>query len=59
LKKLKVFVIGNNDDDAEYISSCHCIPAAPEEADFVLARGTFCFMTGLTRLWSELVLELG
>ena len=44
--KLKVFVIGNNDDDIEYISSCNCIPSPPESADFILARGTFCFYTG-------------
>ena len=43
---LKVFVIGNNDDDLEYISSCGCVLAPPETADFILARGTFCVMSG-------------
>ena len=43
---LKVFVIGNNDDDLEYIGSCGCVLAPPETADFVLARGTFCVMSG-------------
>lgn len=45
-KKLKVFVVGNNDDDVQYIASCNCVPSSPEEADFVLARGTFCFYSG-------------
>ena len=45
-KKLKVFVVGNNDDDIQYISSCGCVASSPETADFVLARGTFCFYTG-------------
>jgi hypothetical protein len=44
-EKLKVFVIGNNQDDLEYITSCNCVLGSPENADFVLARGTFCFMT--------------
>lgn len=42
---MKVFVIGNNDDDKDYVTSCGCIAASPEEADFVLARGTFSFMS--------------
>lgn len=45
-RTLKVFVIGNNDDDAEYIRSCGCVLSPPESADFILARGTFCIMTG-------------
>jgi ribonucleotide monophosphatase NagD (HAD superfamily) len=45
-RTLKVFVIGNNDDDTEYIRSCGCVLSPPESADFVLARGTFCIMTG-------------
>jgi hypothetical protein len=44
-EKLKVFVIGNNQDDLEYITSCNCVLGSPENADFILARGTFCFMT--------------
>lgn len=44
--KLRVFLVGNNDDDAEYIESCNCIASPPETADFVLARGTFCIATG-------------
>jgi ribonucleotide monophosphatase NagD (HAD superfamily) len=46
-KKLRVFVIGNNDDDVAYVTSCNCIPSLPEHADFILARGTFCILTGL------------
>ena len=45
-RALKVFVIGNNDDDTEYIRSCGCVLSPPESADFILARGTFCIMTG-------------
>lgn len=45
IEKLKVFVIGNNQDDLQYIASCNCVLGSPENADFVLARGTFCFMT--------------
>jgi hypothetical protein len=45
IEKLKVFVIGNNQDDLEYITSCNCVLGSPENADFVFARGTFCFMT--------------
>lgn len=44
-EKLRIFVIGNNQDDLEYITSCNCVLGSPENADFVLARGTFCFMT--------------
>lgn len=40
-QKLKVFVIGNGDDDEEYVSSCNCEFADPSIASFVLARGTF------------------
>ena len=50
---LKVFVIGNNDDDAEYITSCGCVAASPEEAQFVLARGTFSFMSSTTPTRSD------
>ena len=46
-EKLKVFVVGNNDDDLEYVTSCNCVLSPPETADFVLARGTFCTITGL------------
>lgn len=37
----KVFVIGNGDDDIEYITTANCELCDPEEAHFVLARGTF------------------
>ena len=47
LRSLSVFVIGNNDDDKKYIRTSNCIAAAPETADFVLARGTFGFLTDL------------
>jgi ribonucleotide monophosphatase NagD (HAD superfamily) len=45
-RTLKVFVIGNNDDDTEYIRSCGCVLSPPESADFILARGTFCILSG-------------
>jgi HAD superfamily hydrolase (TIGR01459 family) len=45
--KVKVFVVGNNDDDVEYVTSCNCVLSPPETADFVLARGTFCTISGL------------
>ena len=45
-RTLRIFVIGNNDDDTEYIRSCGCVLSPPESADFILARGTFCIMTG-------------
>jgi HAD superfamily hydrolase (TIGR01450 family) len=41
---LKVFVLGNGDDDKEYIRTSNCAAAIPEEADFVLARGTFSIL---------------
>lgn len=41
---LKVFVIGNGDDDLEYVKSCNCIPSSPETADMVIARGTFAVL---------------
>ena len=37
----KVFLFGNGQDDDEYISSLDCVVACPEDADFILARGTF------------------
>lgn len=45
-RKPKVFVIGNGDDDFDYIDTCNCILSTPEEADFVLARGTFSILSG-------------
>jgi len=44
---LNVFCIGNNDDDEEYLASCHCVMTPPETAHFVLARGTFKIGTEL------------
>lgn len=41
-KMVKVFVIGNGDDDEEYLSSCNCIMSKPSDAEFILVRGTFC-----------------
>lgn len=41
--KLNVFCFGNNQDDEEYISTANCNYATPEDADFILARGTFAF----------------
>ena len=38
---VKVFVIGNGEDDKEYISDCMCETASPEDASFVLVRGMF------------------
>ena len=54
-EKLKVFVVGNNDDDVEYISTSGCQAATPEEADFVLARGTFNFVTSTENLATGVV----
>jgi hypothetical protein len=34
-------MFGNDDDDAEYVESLGCQPAGVEQADFLLARGTF------------------
>lgn len=45
--KIRVFVVGNNDEDIEYVTSCNCILSPPETAHFVLARGTFCTVAGL------------
>ena len=38
---LKVLLMGNGADDQEYVSSCGCVISSVEEADFILARGTF------------------
>jgi HAD superfamily hydrolase (TIGR01459 family) len=40
---IKVFVIGNGDDDKEYIESAGCVASGPEECQFALARGMFSF----------------
>jgi HAD superfamily hydrolase (TIGR01450 family) len=45
-KDLNVFVIGNADDDLKYVKTAGCQPSLPETAHFVLARGTFCIMSG-------------
>eukprot|EP00903_Cladosiphon_okamuranus_P019303 g17743.t1 len=37
----KCLVFGNGDDDLEYVSSCGCELAEAEDADFILARGSF------------------
>lgn len=42
-----VFVIGNGDDDYEYISSTGCTITSPELATFMLARGTFSILDGI------------
>jgi len=40
--KLRVFVFGNGEDDETYVAACgHQFVSSPEDADFVLARGTF------------------
>lgn len=39
-RKFKVFVIGNGEDDADYVASCNCVPSS-EDVEFILARGTF------------------
>ena len=44
--KLKIFLIGNGDDDDDYVNSANCEYSTIEEADFVLARGTFCIRNG-------------
>lgn len=38
---LKIFLVGNGDDDEEYIQSCQCVISSLESADLVLVRGTF------------------
>lgn len=45
-RKPRVFVIGNGDDDIEYVESANCQLSSPEDADFVLARGTFSILYG-------------
>lgn len=40
-ERLKVFVIGNGEEDYEYLESANCEFATPAEADIILARGTF------------------
>lgn len=42
---LRVSVFGNADDDETYLESCRCTLADPKDADFILARGSFCFTT--------------
>lgn len=42
----KVFVFGNGDDDEAYASSAGLAPADVGTADFLLARGLFCFVDG-------------
>ncbi|CAM9988788.1 unnamed protein product [Ectocarpus sp. 6 AP-2014] len=37
----KCLVFGNGDDDLEYVSSCGCTLAEAQDADFILARGSF------------------
>ena len=44
-RPLRVTLIGNADDDLEYIQSCGCILADPKDADFILARGSFSYST--------------
>jgi len=57
-KSPKVFVIGNGDDDEEYIKSSGCEFATPENADFVLARGTFSVHNGNQRIFYKRADEL-
>lgn len=38
----KVVCFGNSQDDDEYLNSAGCVVSTPEEADFILARGTGC-----------------
>ncbi|CAM9333628.1 unnamed protein product, partial [Laminaria digitata] len=40
----KCLVFGNGDDDQEYVSSCGCHLAEAQDADFILARGSFVVM---------------
>lgn len=42
---LKLFVIGNGDDDKDYIQSSGCVFASPLECELILARGTFSLYT--------------
>ena len=43
-KMMNYFVIGNNDDDAEYIKSADCTITDISQADVVLVRGTFSIL---------------
>eukprot|EP01039_Chlorochromonas_danica_P009637 gene9637-10652_t len=40
-RQLSVFLLGNGDDDREYLESSGCVSVSPEQADLVVARGTF------------------
>eukprot|EP01040_Poterioochromonas_malhamensis_P000683 gene683-730_t len=42
---LKAVIIGNGEDDEEYVTSAGVIPSDPASADFVLVRGTFTVLT--------------
>ncbi|CAM9613576.1 unnamed protein product [Ascophyllum nodosum] len=55
----KCLVFGNGDDDLEYVSSCGCTLAKAEDADFILARGSFVVMDSQgTRRYSPTIMSL-
>lgn len=45
-ERRKVFVLGSGDGDEEYCASANWTLAPPEEADLILARGTFAVNDG-------------
>lgn len=63
-EKLKVFVIGNGDDDEEYIGTCGCEFVDPSEASLILVRGTFSvwkskYSQAKYKSASDLMLDIG
>jgi HAD superfamily hydrolase (TIGR01459 family) len=45
-RKLKAFIIGNHDDDIDYVNDAGMDVAPISSADFVLARGMFSLVSG-------------
>jgi HAD superfamily hydrolase (TIGR01459 family) len=55
---LKAFVIGNGDDDVNYIFDCKCEFSAPETASFAVARGMFSIYNGRQQIKYSTAQEL-
>lgn len=47
-KMINYFVIGNNDDDVDYLTQAQCCITSIDKADVVLVRGTFCVLSSST-----------
>jgi HAD superfamily hydrolase (TIGR01459 family) len=47
-KMQNYFVIGNNDDDVDYIKNADCCITSISQADVVLVRGTFSILTSMS-----------